>query len=392
MEVRCPQCQTKQQVSTEEASRFWAICKECGVIHGPATAKAMEGMPLSAAPTHVGNQFEDATEWVPADGMFDDILALVDEETEGHWQDKQPSREIGEDFVLITEDIILPAHECDSPDTQLAQPEVVFDTVVACPEESPEQTALEAPNETDSEDEGGVHPTDEAQDVIHFSQPPEGRSESDIEEAPPVIIKEHVPVPDGYAVGARVLRIAPVWLLLSCVGFVGLLILLSWVSKPAGEVGAEAVTLERGGLKTEATNQSPAQAPSELANSVNSALKSVETAPAEEHSAKAQTAEEAETVAAAPLAQGQEADEGGGNFTAQVGSYSNVSGANERVSALRAAGFEARAVEVEVQGRGVWYRVQCGRFATREEAARFGAQLRAKGVAREVIIAEVQKQ
>ena len=201
-----------------------------------------------------------------------------------------------------------------------------------------------------------------------------------------------MPVPDGHAVGVRVLRIAPVWLLLSALGFICLIVLLSWVSKPAGKAGADVAPSASGRSKTEATNRSPAQAPSSSSVSVNSAPGSVETAPTEERGAKARAAEEAETVAAAPPAQGQDEDDWGGNFTAQVGSYSNVSNANERVSALRAAGFESRAVEVEIPGRGVWYRVQCGRFGTREEAAHFGTQLRAKGVAREIIITEIQKQ
>jgi cell division protein FtsN len=75
----------------------------------------------------------------------------------------------------------------------------------------------------------------------------------------------------------------------------------------------------------------------------------------------------------------------------QVGSYPDASQANERVSALRASGFEARAAAVEIPKRGTWYRVQAGRFQTREEATRFGAQLRAKGAAENVIVAEVEK-
>ena len=194
----------------------------------------------------------------------------------------------------------------------------------------------------------------------------------------------------------RVLRIAPVWLLLSGLGFLCVILLLSWMWKPAGKVGAEAAPSSGGGPKTEATNRTPVQAPTAMTASVNSAPKpvensapeSVETAPVEGRGAKARDGE-AETVAAS---QEQNRSEGGGNFTVQVGSYSHVSEANERVSALRAAGFDAGTVEVEIPGRGVWYRVQCGRFGTREEAARFGAQLRAKGFAREMMVTGVQQQ
>ena len=82
---------------------------------------------------------------------------------------------------------------------------------------------------------------------------------------------------------------------------------------------------------------------------------------------------------------------GAGNFTVQVGSYPDASQANERVSSLRASGFEARAAAVEIPKRGTWYRVQAGRFQTREEAARFGAQLRAKGAADNALVTEVEK-
>jgi cell division septation protein DedD len=356
MEVTCPQCRTEQQLSADEAALFWAVCSECGVIHGPATAKAAEGLPLPADITPFGNQHDDATEWVPAHEMFGDILTFVDEET-------------GD----------------GSPDAQQSIPEDLFGTIEAASAEPPDQLTLEASCETNGDsEEGSPCPTDNVMGAAHLSQPPEGRSESDVEGPPPVSFGQFASAPDGYAVGLRVLRVAPVWLL-SALGFLCVITLLSWASKPDGV----AAPTSSGGRKTEATNRSPSRAPSALTNPINSAPKTVETAPAEERAAEARTVKGAETVSAAPPA--QEANEGGGNFTAQVGSYRDVSAANERVSALRAAGFEASAVEAEIPGRGVWHRVQCGRFGTREEAARFGVKLRAKGFAREVIIAEVQK-
>jgi cell division protein FtsN len=185
------------------------------------------------------------------------------------------------------------------------------------------------------------------------------------------------------------MRIAPVWVLLSGLGFLCVILLLSWVSKPASSLMADASPSASGGPKTEATNQSRVPATPALTASVNSAPKPAETAPAEGRGAKARAEGEAE---AATAAQQTGAVEGGGSFTAQVGSYRDAANAEERVAALRAAGLEARAVEAEIPGRGTWHRVQCGRFGTREEAARFGARLRAKGVAREVIITEVQGQ
>ena len=190
MKVTCPQCRKEQQLSAEEAARFWAVCVECGVIHGPATAKAAEGLPLIKEAAPLGNQRGDAAEWVPTHEMFEDILALEDEEDRG-----------------------------DSPNTQLFRPEDVSGTVVAASAESPDQLALETSPETDADDESGARPMEKAQDITHLSQPPEGRSESEseVEGPPPVPFRQ--PAPDGYAVGVRVLRIAPVWLLLSGLGF-----------------------------------------------------------------------------------------------------------------------------------------------------------------------------
>jgi cell division septation protein DedD len=58
---------------------------------------------------------------------------------------------------------------------------------------------------------------------------------------------------------------------------------------------------------------------------------------------------------------------------------------------LKSAGFEARSVAVEIPKRGTWYRVQSGRFINREEAERYGKQLRDKGVVSSFITTDVQE-
>jgi cell division protein FtsN len=69
-----------------------------------------------------------------------------------------------------------------------------------------------------------------------------------------------------------------------------------------------------------------------------------------------------------------------GNLTIQVGSYNNQAQANDRAAGLQSAGVDARVVRADIPGRGTWYRVQIGGFASREEALGYGNQLRAKGV------------
>lgn len=377
MEVTCPQCRARQQLSPKEAALFWAVCAECGVIHGPATAKAGEGLSRTSGAAALRDQHGDAAEWVPANEMFEDILTVGDEEDEGDSHFAGPWTPEGVPGTVVT---------------LSAEPPAPIDLP-----EPPAPLAFEAPREAD-DDEVYLLLTDEAQDVIHLSEPPEGGSESGAEEPPavqsPVVMpapyRQPAPAPDGYAVGARVMRIAPVWVLLSGLGFLCVILLLSWVSKPASNLRADASPSASGGPKTEATNQSRVPATPALTASVNSSPKPAETAPAEGRGAKARAEGEAEAATAATTA--RQTGGGGGSFTAQVGSYRDAANAEEHVSALRAAGLEARAVEAEIPGRGTWHRVQCGRFGTREEAARFGARLRAKGVVREVIITEAREQ
>ncbi len=90
-------------------------------------------------------------------------------------------------------------------------------------------------------------------------------------------------------------------------------------------------------------------------------------------------------VPGAPLA-----EEGVGNYTVQVGSYNNAAQAEERAGQLGSSGIQTRVVRAEIPKRGTWYRVQAGRFASQEEAARFGAQLKGKGAADDFIITQVQ--
>jgi cell division protein FtsN len=93
-----------------------------------------------------------------------------------------------------------------------------------------------------------------------------------------------------------------------------------------------------------------------------------------------------EPVIAAP----QPASEKAGGFTIQIGSYNVIEEANERVARLQSGGFDVRVVPVELPKRGTWYRVQSGRFASREEASRYGQELKSKGATDSFIIAEVQ--
>jgi cell division protein FtsN len=78
-----------------------------------------------------------------------------------------------------------------------------------------------------------------------------------------------------------------------------------------------------------------------------------------------------------------------GNITIQVGSFPEQAQATERVSRLQAAGVTARTVAASVQGK-TWYRVQVGKFASREQATSYGSQMRVKGFAQDFIVTPIK--
>jgi cell division septation protein DedD len=217
--------------------------------------------------------------------------------------------------------------------------------------------------------------------------------------------------PDFYAVGVRLIKMSPVWLLTATGGFALLILLLSWVRPAVGEADAASIpndaksvvvqqqhtqapvaalpspetqvtapaAEERAEVKTETRAEEPVQVETKTPAPVESAP--VESAPAEP--TRAERPKE-------PAGEAASADEAGAKFTVQVGSFNVESQANERISSLRAAGFDARSTEVELPGRGKWFRVQVGRFAEREGAAKVAAQLRGKAAAAGALVVPVR--
>ena len=168
---------------------------------------------------------------------------------------------------------------------------------------------------------------------------------------------------DGYSVGRRVLRLAPAWLLLIVVAFAFALLFFSWVGRRGGGSEAEA-------FRNEAMNQTKAATP-------------------EGARAAAPPSKPSPEAKATPAATAGAQDEAG-SYSVQVGAFADISQANEQVSRLRAAGFEARVVEVGGATR-FRFQVRSGLYATREEAARLASDLRARGAAGETVIVEPEK-
>jgi cell division septation protein DedD len=224
-----------------------------------------------------------------------------------------------------------------------------------------------------------------------------------VEESAPVAAAAAASAPDFYAVGVRLIKMSPVWLLTVTGGFALLILLLSWVRPAGGEVDAASIPNDAKSVVV----QYP-EAPASSAAKPTQETPAPVAEPAKEESAEVSTeAKPAEPVQpasaphesheATPVASQKEpvkvahsTSDAGGKFTVQVGSFSVESQANERISSLRAAGFDARSTAVEIPGRGKWYRVHVGRFAEREEAAKVSAQLREKGAASGSMVVPVQ--
>jgi hypothetical protein len=241
---------------------------------------------------------------------------------------------------------------------------------------------------------------EEANAVIEYVPPsppapsPKSKSAKLTKPAPP----RSANAPDPFAVGVRVLKMAPAWLLFTAVCCSVLVLLLGWVrssseaeTMPAKRNDARAAKPAETAAKAETAapaTASPVNAPGPKSTAANDApapslAQAAAPQPAPAAAPKADEKPRAETPA--------QTNDAGGNFTAQVGSHSDQSEANEQVSRLRAAGFDARSVVAELPGRGTWYRVQVGRFADREEAAKTVAALRTKGAASAALVVPVQK-
>ncbi|HEY0406582.1 MAG TPA: SPOR domain-containing protein [Pyrinomonadaceae bacterium] len=212
---------------------------------------------------------------------------------------------------------------------------------------------------------------------------------------------------DRHNMGMRLMRISPLWLLICGVTFVSVIVLSNKFARPAEQEHQVATNFAASSNK--ATNQSASQPPATASNKATAtSVQDVSPAPAAVEpanetkavEAKAETKIQRESQPApvvAPVADtkremidapGPESEQAG-SLTVQVGSYNVIEQANERVARLQSAGFSARVVTIELPKRGTWYRVQAGRFSNREEAARYGNELKTKGAADNFIITDV---
>jgi hypothetical protein len=78
-------------------------------------------------------------------------------------------------------------------------------------------------------------------------------------------------------------------------------------------------------------------------------------------------------------------------YTVQIKASPNKAEAEEEVRQLKAKNISAYIVKSDVPGKGVFYRVRAGVFATRNDANRFGADLQQRGVVSEFFVTNYEK-
>jgi cell division septation protein DedD len=259
--------------------------------------------------------------------------------------------------------------------------------------------ALQAQDYTDDDDTLWLEP-DEETIVTSRVVPSEER---EMQAGADVLGSSQASSPDYEGYGAWV-RMAPLFLLVGALVFFTLYYLGNRVGS-----GDRAQNASTNPAPAETSSAIPGSAPPIVESSAAPATQPAESSvvgakaesPAPEEKSKVETAKPetpppAATAAAPPPTPAAvapstpSAEQGVGNYTVQVGSYNNAAQAEERVGQLSSNGVEARVVRAEIPRRGTWYRVQAGRFASHEEAARFGAQLKGKGATDNFIITEVQ--
>src|SRR5205085_819432 len=227
---------------------------------------------------------------------------------------------------------------------------------------------------------------------------------------------EHHGESDKYGMGVRLMRVSPLWLLACCFGFIALVIALNGMTGAAVQVNSASSQIRPSVTGNQATNQSATSQHVSAANEIAARAERMERAQPEIQPTAdaAQSKDDAQATqlvvaqpapsatterqpnepalakpAPEPQAQSPSMSETAGRFTLQVGSYNNPVEANEHAARLQRVGFAAQVVAVDLPKRGIWYRVQTGRFDDRADAARYGAQLHAKGAAENFIISEV---
>lgn len=378
MRIVCPKCELKGLVDGATASAKTRIaCVRCATTFD---AIFVDGRIQALLPQ--SSHAEMALESGGSDVAMAAPEAVFSVETQ---QESQLS------FAPTLESMPAPANDFLASPTDAAPVETLESSASVWPQEAARELAWPEA-ETPSQE---TH--DDRQEVDVFEAPLKSVEASKVRQTS-----------DVYGLGVRLMRVSPMWLLLAGLSFISFIVLCNWLIKPNdGPSDAPRAVVA---ADNHATNQSPTRAvvPSSTAQSpvntqaaqppTQSGVTYIPTEAKETPTAKATPNAEAsektaaEEKAATPASSANAAGEAkAGKVTIQLGSYNEASQAEERVASLKSAGYEARSVAVEIPKRGTWYRVQSGRFVNRDEAERYGRQLREKGVVASYITTDVQE-
>ncbi|HYE65486.1 MAG TPA: SPOR domain-containing protein [Pyrinomonadaceae bacterium] len=361
MRVTCPKCQLKSLIDTaplDLAARV--VCARCATVF--ETVLATGGVQKDA-PSHATSSLSQTALLAPGTAVknlqeADDLLIIPP---------APPIPYLTSELAPVLEDVSLA-----SPSEMGLLDQVITPQIDQAPEPaaSPEQNGHHSPHESLSLD----RPLVPEGKPFQFSR----------------ATQDTLPSSDQPGQEVRLMRVSPVWFLISGLVCLSLIIFFNWVAKPTDQ--ANEILLKHTAPKERVTNPaaketSPPVQPQAIASQppvvAPSARPVVETKAPPAPALKQPTPE---------VATHQSVQQKAGGFTIQVGSYDTLAQAAERVARLRSAGYEARVVRAEIPKRGTWYRVQTGRFSNRDEAARYGTQLRAKGAAESLMITEYQAQ
>jgi cell division septation protein DedD len=391
MRIVCPKCELKGQVdATPAGAKTRIACVRCATTFD---AVFVDGEIRALLPQagHAGATFESAGSEVPDAGDTAAAAEFVSTPETPHGEQFDASLQVAaspvvpDDFSadFSTSSADLTTEEAD--ETAQAAPQEIYGELM------PESVETRA-HETASDVEAPVAAT---QSLASSGAGKVGR-----------------PPSDAYGMGVRLMRVSPVWLLLAGLSFISFIVFCNWLVKPAEQAGDPASLIAAAG--NHSTNQSAnrvnapastAQSPVNrqvgqpsnesggafIATDIAAGAKEA-TRPAAPLVEAAGAKPVAEEKPAVPASSSNRADEArAGKVTIQVGSYNAAAEAAEKVASLKSAGFEARSIEVEIPKRGTWYRVQSGRFVSRDEAERYGKQLRERGVVSGFITTDVQE-
>lgn len=396
MRVVCPKCELKGQVdAAPKGAKTRIACVRCATTFD---AVFVDGEIQAVQPQ--ANRAEASVESAVSEVHAESDVSVAGADFASAPEMPHADRENQFDVSPQVEASPVLADDFFTSSTSSA--DLMSDASVETMQDAPEEIS---PEVTPQGVEAGVHETaDTAQASLVVAQSLKSGGAGKVGHAPS----------DAYGMGVRLMRVSPLWLLVTGLSFISFIVFCNWLIKPTGRPGGSLIAAANNHATNQSVNRvsvpaSTAQSPvnsqvSQRANESGVAFIAAEAKeampPAAAPSVEPAGARpaEAEAKQATPPASSNRADEAKeakeakeGKVTIQIGSYNAAAEAEARVANLKSAGFEARSVAVEIPKRGTWYRVQSGRFVSRDEAERYGKQLRDKGVVSSFITTDVQE-